>query len=141
MGLLVGPDHGLFSQHEVLQFVIVRHVPSGDESGRTRRRVAQTERWQGDVEHSENVGGKLFYLLCKVNWPHKIEKNNILFLNLLLHALILLILQCCEADHVLVVQLEIVHLQLQSVATQVPFQQLNNTERITVSEVAARDSS
>lgn len=60
--------------------------------------------------------------------------------NLLLHALILLILQRSEADHVLAVQLKIMHLQLQSVATQVPFQHLSNTERMTVSEVAKPDS-
>lgn len=58
------------------------------------------------------------------------------FLSLLLHALILLILQRSQADHVPVVQLKIVHLQLQSVATKVPFQQLHNKERITVTEAA-----
>lgn len=50
MRLLVSPDDGLFSQHQALQFLVVRRICWGAESGR----VVQTERWQGDAEHSEN---------------------------------------------------------------------------------------
>lgn len=58
--------------------------------------------------------------------------QRVFFFNSLLHALELLILQCSEVDHVLVVQLKIMYLQLQPVATQVPLQHLNNKEATTV---------
>lgn len=45
--------------------------------------------------------------------------------NLLLHAFVLLILQCSKPDHLLDMLLEIVYLQFQSVAMKAPFYQLN----------------
>ena len=44
--------------------------------------------------------------------------------NLLLRALVLLILQCGKLNHLLEVLLQVVHLQLESVAIQVHFQDL-----------------
>lgn len=72
-------------------------------------------------------GGILFNLLSEVTFTFFRKTSQEMF-NILLHALVLLILEDCELNHLLDVLIEIVYLQLQSVAVQVLFQNLKEKQ-------------